>query len=190
MPVLNMKIHETSFALLTLTKAPTVTANLEGLRSVELRCGFKLPQSYCDFALKFGYGLLCNLFIIYVPKKDHGDDLVKRTVILSKVIRDGVENNSLEYEPNGTAELALCLIPFGISENGHILAWNPNESSVSNEHFIYIIGYKLGYIKRAAPDLYSFVESCLDNSISKLIGGSAQLIRPTFQPYDDPHFGE
>jgi hypothetical protein len=181
-----MASNETKFPSLHLTKAPVVTAKPDTLRTIELRDGFKLPQSYCDFAQNLGYGLLCNLFIIYIPKEG-GDDLIKRNATLTKVLQEGVENEFFEYEPDGSPELALSLIPFGVSENGHILAWNPNERSEPDEYYIYIVGYELGYIKRAAPNLYAFVESCIDNSISKLIGGSAQLLRPTFQPYDDPH---
>jgi hypothetical protein len=181
---LNMASNGTRFRSLSLTKPPVVTASLDVLSSIELREGFRLPPSYCDFAQNFGYGLLCNFFIIYIPK-DGGDDLTKRSATLTKGIREGIENNYIEYEPDGTPELVQALIPFGISENGDILAWNPDESSEPDEYFIFIIGYKLGYVKRAAPNLYAFVESCLDKSISKLIGGAVELMRPTFQPYDD-----
>ena len=180
-----MPSQGTKFPPLEITRQPVITASPDVLDAVELRDGFKLPQSYRDFAQHFGYGLLCNLFIIYIPKEG-GDDLIKRNATLTKVIREGVENDYFDYEPDGTPELALALIPFGISENGDILAWNPNESSGPDEYFIYLIGYKLGSIKRAAPNLYVFVESCLDNSIAKLIGAATQLIRPTFRPHQDP----
>jgi hypothetical protein len=173
----------TRFPSLRLTRPPVVTVSLDVLTSTELRERVRLPQSYCDFARSFGYGLLCNLVIIFIPKEGD-DDLTKRSSTLTTVIQGGVENDYFGYGPDGSGELVQALIPLGISENGHILAWNSNERSEDNEHVIYLIGYKLGYVKRAAPNLYALVEGCIDNSISELIGESAQLIRPTFQPYD------
>jgi hypothetical protein len=176
-------LEETKFLSLKLTKPPVITASPDTLGSIKLREGFRLPASYCDFAENFGYGLLCNLFIVYIPK-DGGDDLVKRNATLTKVILDGIENDYFEYGPDGSPEVAQRLIPFGISENGDILCWNPNERSGPDECFIYLIGYKLGSVKRAAPDLYAFVEKCVNNDMSDLIGGATQLIRPTFRPHD------
>jgi hypothetical protein len=121
------------FPSLRFTRPPVVTACLDVLTSTELREGVRLPQSYCDFAQSFGYGLLCNLFIIFIPKEG-GDDLTKRSSTLTKVLQDGVENDYFGYRPDGSAELVQALIPFGISENGHILAWNSNERSEDNEY--------------------------------------------------------
>src|SRR5262249_29149445 len=157
----------TRFPSLRLTRPPVVTASLDVLTSTELREGVRLPQSYCDFAQSFGYGLLCNLFIIFIPKEG-GDDLTTRSSTLAKVIQDGVLNDYFESGPDGTVELMQALTPFGISENGHILAWNSTERSEDNDYYIHLIGYKLGYVKRAAPNLYALVERCIDNSISEL----------------------
>ncbi len=171
------------FPKLKITRPPIVTASASALESIRLQEDFQLPASYCEFAQKFGYGLLCNLFIIYIPMAEE-DPLPERSAALKSVIYEGVEEELFEYDPDGSPELVQCLIPFGISENGEILAWNPDEPTAPNEYAIYLIGARLYTVIRCATDLYDFVAMCLDgNRGYAIFDDSFDLIEATFVPF-------
>lgn len=180
-----MAIRKT-FPKLSFSHPPTVTAIPHKLKQTFLQPNFRLPPSYCDFAQQCGYGLLCNLLIVYIPMPGC-DGLAERNAVLTHVIHEGVANGWFEYEPDGSPELVRRLIPFGISENGHILAWNPHEQTNKNEHYIYTIGSKLLAVRRAAPDLFSLVEMCLDERVRGILGSGYTPLPPTFHPYK-PNF--
>lgn len=172
----------THFPKLELTRPPTVTANKEALDSTQLQPGFKLPQSYRHFAMELGYGLLCRLLIIYIPMEGE-DSLLRRNAVLRHTIQQGIEEELFEYEPDGSPELAKRLVPFGISENGHILAWDPKDRSGPDEHRIYVLGSKLLAVRRAAKDLYEFVEECLDSRVKGMLGSGYSPLPAVFEPF-------
>lgn len=173
-----------SFPPLTLTRPPTLTASADELASVDLRSGFQLPASYRDFAKTFGYGLLCNLFLIYIPMGNE-DSLPKRSAGMTKVNLDSVENDWFYYKPDGSPELVRRLIPFGTSENGNFLAWDPAEPTGANEYAIYLLGARAYGVQRAASDLYEFIKILLDEHRGRaLLGNAYTVIRPTFKPIE------
>ncbi|MBC8103422.1 MAG: SMI1/KNR4 family protein [Cytophagales bacterium] len=163
--------------------APQGTTTGEAaLTAVRLPNGFRLPPSYRDFVRTLGYGLLCHFFIIYVPIPGHCEDLETQSARLAAFFRQGVEEEWFEYEPDGDPEQVRRLVPFGISENGDFLAWDPEEATGPNECAVYLIGYKFGGVRRAASDLYDLVARCLDRRLETTIGEAVSLLDDTFRP--------
>lgn len=173
---------EDGFAQIEVLGTPEVTADDSRLKAVDLGPGFELPESYRAFAREMGYGLLCDLFIIYIPMEGKGDSLEVRSKALQAVIAETIADDLFEYEPDGSLELAQRLIPFGISENGHTLAWDPDETTGPGEHPIYAIGSKFLAVNRAAPDLFSFVERCQDDRVKSILGPGYKPLPSRFQP--------
>jgi hypothetical protein len=170
------------FSRLQVAGPTTATADRAALDATHLRDGFTLPPSYREFAERFGYGLLCNLFIVYIPMGKHGDSLPVREKELTAMLRESMEEELFEYEPDGSPELVERLIPFGISENGHTLTWDAASRTPDGEYPIYVIGAKTLDVRRAAPDLSTFVEQCLDARVKSMIGPGYEPLPPTFKP--------
>ena len=179
-----MGTQDGPLSMLQLLGPPSVTARDEALSAVRLGNDFRLPASYRDFARNFGYGLLCDMFYIYIPKAG-GDDLVQRSNTLSEVLLDGVAGEYkefTEYEPDGSPELFKRLIPFGTTKNGAIIAWDRDEKTSPDEYMIYVVASKLLACRRAAPDLYDFISRCLDYRVRDLLGQGASPLPATFKP--------
>lgn len=170
-----------TFPELQLASAVTVTAAKEQLDSVALTGGFSLPDSYRDFAMRFGYGVLCEMFIIYIPMGDYGDSVTVRCLALKRMFAETVAEDIFEYEPDGSPELVARLVPFGISENGHTLAWDP-DSKGKRESVIYAVAPKCLAVRKAAPDLYTFLEKCLDVRVKEMLGRGYEPLLPFFRP--------
>lgn len=152
------------------------------LKKVKLLPKFVLPQSYCDFVTQFGYGLLSNLLIIYVPMPGFGDDLSQRSKALMRVIKESIADDLFEYKPHGNRKLAERLVPFGISENGHILAWDPADNTAKDEYQLYAIGSKCLAIRKAGENLYSLIEQIQDKRVKKILGEGYEPLEPNFRP--------
>jgi hypothetical protein len=176
--------NDSGFFRLEFTGPPTVTSDAVTLNAVRLREGFELPPSYREFATHLGYGLLCNLFIVYIPMGKHGDSLEIRSRELTAMLKESMDEDLFEYEPDGAPELVERLIPFGISENGHTLTWDPDECDSTGECQIYVIGAKTLDVRRAAPNLANFVDRCLDSRVKAMIGSGYQPLPPTFKPIE------
>ncbi len=170
------------FPALEVSATPAVTATRDEMERVRLREGFELPASYRDFADRLGYGLLCDLLIIYIPMGSHGDSLPVRHQEMRETIEESLEADLVEYEPDGSRELLQRLVPFGISENGHTLAWDPEEPTGDGEYMIFVIGSKYLAVRRGAPDLYAFVESCLDGRVKGMLGSGYEPLPARFRP--------
>jgi hypothetical protein len=170
------------FPHLELTSSPVLIADPSELEALQLAEGFQLPPSYRDFATRFGYGLLCDLLIIYIPMEGEGDSLRVRHQELRETMEQTLEDGLFEFEPDGSPELVSRLLPFGISENGHTLAWDPTERTGSGECMIYVIGSKFLAVRRATPDLYSFIEHCLDERVRKMLGSGYAPLPARFRP--------
>lgn len=180
---------ETGFSKLKLELSstnPLTTANPEVLEAVrleaELGISVKLPPSYIEFAESYGYGLLLNLFIVYIPLENHCDNLAKRSRELQEMFREGVAGNWFEYEPDGSPQLIEELVPFGISENGHYLAWHLTEPDQAGEYPIYVVGSKLLAVRRAASNLADFIEKCTSPQVKEILGTGYNPLPAQFKP--------
>lgn len=176
------------FSSLDLAGTPTSVADRSVVDTLRLEGDFRLPQSYADFASTLGYGLLCGLFIVYVPMASHPDSLPVRSRELHAMLNDSIDADLFEYEPDGSPALVRRLVPFGISENGHTLAWDPAEATGDRECMIYVVAPKTLAVRRGASDLYTFVEQCLDERVRAMLGSGYAPLKPTFRPMQ-PHWG-
>jgi hypothetical protein len=141
---------------------------------------FRLPNSYKVFARTFGYGLFMNFFIIYVPM-EHPDSLEKRSDDLKWVLETGLKEKIFIYEPDGSPDLIEKLVPFGSSENGDIVAWDPTDTN-DEEYAIWVSRTRYDGIFRVASNLVEFTKDCLSSDAHKgWLGAAASLIRPTFK---------
>jgi len=64
------------FPALQLLDTIDCTASADALAATTIRNGFVLPRSYCDFAQRYGYGLLGNRLLIFMPIHGYGCDFL------------------------------------------------------------------------------------------------------------------
>jgi hypothetical protein len=143
---------------------------------------FAFPESYRRFATQFGYGVLCNFLVVYVPQV--GDDsFQQRYCDLVDVLRIGVDERLFSYEPDGSEALVRRLVPFCSSENGDTLAWDPLEQPSAAEYAIYLVRTRYDGVKRLCSSFDELVEICLDEGRAReSFGAASALLRPEFQP--------
>lgn len=67
---------------------PVTQSDLIVLENFRFTNGKRFPRSYREFAKKYGYGLLCELFLIYVPLGDYCDSWENQTKILKDTFND------------------------------------------------------------------------------------------------------
>jgi hypothetical protein len=168
------------FASVRLTRPPTLTPSDAALDEAEAEIGVSLPPSYREFAKRFGYGILFRLYIIYIPMEGE-DSLTERNAVLRNVLEIGVTEKIVDYKPHGSPELLLRLVPFGVSESGDILGWDPAERS-GQELAIYLIGPRNAGVTRSASDLYDFVNKCLTHSERGSLPRRTGSVEPIFEP--------
>jgi hypothetical protein len=173
--------EEARFPDLQILDGERTTADAAALDQFERAHGFKLPASYRQYAMQFGYGKLGSLLLIYIPMEGE-DTLSIRNRVLAGVFEDGLEEDLWEFEPDGSPELVRRLEPFGISENGDTLAWDPKQPTGPHEYAIHVVGSKLLGITRAADNLYDFVARCLDDRVKSMLGAGYKPLPPTFKP--------
>ena len=151
------------------------------------------PPSYIEYVCMFGWGRLCNLFLIYVPlKKTHPDSWGAGSKYIRKLMNDFYGEIETEkdifplLEPDGSVELVNNAIPFAMSENGEYLIWdvlNPNERG---EFPIYVIASRMGGIRYGGDDLLHFIKSCIDDDeIKKVMGSGYTKLPPSFEPLNE-----
>jgi hypothetical protein len=170
------------FQKLQIIKPVTKVENLQQLKTVRLENEFQLPDSYCNFAANFGFGILCDLFYIFIPAHTE-ENLFDRSQDLKMLIHDTLEAGMVEeFYHETTPDSVRKLIPFGISKNGDTLAWNPDESVFTDENVIYSLSPKMVGVRRCADTLYDFIEGCLDKRIKKMMGVGFNPLPPTFEP--------
>ncbi|MBU2946286.1 SMI1/KNR4 family protein [Zobellia uliginosa] len=159
--------------------------NAELLHSHNFSNGRKFPKSYIDFVENFGYGLSCNLFIIYIPMESYPDSFFIRSKEIIGTYQDVLDNENelwFDMEPDLSYKKLRDLIPFAMSENGHYLFWDI-ESESSEEFDIYITDFKgLGFTK-AGRNLYDFFEKITSkNKFKEVLPFSENSLPNIFKP--------
>lgn len=163
------------------------TVDDHALRAAAADLGLALPPSYREFAQRYGYGLTCGLFIVYLPlAAPECDTLVERSRELSEEIRTAVDGGWMRYEPDGGREVALRLVPFGYSENANILAWDPADETGDGEYQIYVIGSRKSGMRRAAPDIGTFLRRAAEPNVGGMLGRAEFTLSATFEPWPVP----
>jgi hypothetical protein len=79
-------------------------------------------------------------------------------------------------------QLVLRLVPFGKSENGNILAWDPQDEPEAEEYRIYVVGTRFSGIRRAAGSLYEFIARALMPNLDGMVGRIDVQLPATFVP--------
>lgn len=129
----------------------------------------KFPISYINFVEKYGFGLSCDLFLIYIPMAEYPDSwCIRKQEIISTYqdVLDNEENLWFDIEPDVTYAKLKDLIPFAMSENGHYLFWDIY-SGKGQEFDIYITDFRgIGFVK-VADNLYEFFEKITSLSTFK-----------------------
>jgi hypothetical protein len=149
--------------------------------------GLPLPPSYRAFARRYGNGLTGGLFIVFVPIDrtgfDWSDDLAVRSQELKEELAESLAARTIRYQPHGSPEILARLVPFGASENGDILAWDPGEpSSDDGELWIYVIGPRKGYVSRSASDLADFLTRMSQPGTGQILPRAEFACPATFEP--------
>lgn len=162
--------------------------NLVDLNSHTFLNGKKFPRSYISFVEEYGYGLSCDSFIIYIPMDEYGDSWEIQNEIFKERFIDVLSWGDPEdlkediLYPDGSIELLKSAEPFGKSENGEYLFWDPNNGS-NDELDIYITDFGgLGFTK-VANNLYDFFRKITSQTdYKKVLPFSENPLPNTFKP--------
>jgi len=150
------------------------------------KLGIALPPSYREFARKYGYGLTGDLFMIYVPVDTRGaewsEDLAGMSKTLAGELKAAIDAGYFKFAPDGSREIAVRLVPFGASENGHVLAWDPGAPGAGGELPIYTVGSRKDYLVRAADSLGDFLTKMSRPKQGGMFLGATDPLPPKFEP--------
>jgi hypothetical protein len=160
------------------------------IKIVESTLDLRLPTSYRNFVTKFGSGLLCDLFSIYIPgaKIDHMD-LMAESKLKKVTIMNALKSGFIESEKLGlnNVDVVKSFVPFGNSSNGDILCWDTLHEN-EGEYPIYFIDNEYTTIFIAAQSLNEFVEEfCLKkiDEIYPIGNGDKWNLPATFKAYSN-----
>lgn len=155
---------------LKILKEPVTQVDTVFLDNFRFSNGRGLPLSYREFAKKYGYGLLCNLFLIYVPLRKYCDSWSNQTKILKHTFNEFISNNwYLTLKPDGDETLIKNAVPFGKSENGDFLFWNILSEPQRDEFEIYITDFGGMGVLKIADSIDEFIESITANKLQPKI---------------------
>jgi len=142
--------------------------NAEFLKEHKLYNNLGFPPSYIDFVIKFGWGRLCGLFLVYVPLLDsqYPDSwevqYKKVKGWMDDFYGDKDESYDFLFEPDGTADLVKNAVPFAMSENGDYLIWDVENPDERGEYPIYLIAPRFSGIIYYGKDLAEFVNHVIN----------------------------
>jgi hypothetical protein len=160
---------------------------LEDIRTSEEKLNFKLPPSYLNFIKKFGWGVLCNLFLISIPSPNTAADLIGRSIDGKKIISDCFEMGFWDLSKL-SKEKGENLFVFGASENGDLLCWDLENGNEDGEFPIWFLGDENEVVGKIADNLYDFDNNfCINQEIDKhySAGGDRKWNLPLiFKPLD------
>ncbi|HWW41500.1 SMI1/KNR4 family protein [Pedobacter sp.] len=150
-----MKFEE----LLEITGAVTGKADEATLANYRLPGGLSFPPSYRQFCLELGHGLLCGLFMIYMPMADeqHPDAFQLQYPAMRSLFDTYLDPPLLAISDTpGGIGLIQNGVPFATSENGEFLFWDIRERLPDGEFPIYFTGFDLGIV-HAGNSLFEFL---------------------------------
>lgn len=173
---------------LTTTGDPTYRPTAEAFSSTEEALGIALPPSYRAFTTEYGFGLTLGLFIIYAPvaasETRKSENVVSSARTLARENREAIAHRFLRnYAPDGYEEIVRRLVPFGYSENGDRILWDPADKNEEGALAVYVIGSGYSPVRRAGQDLGEFLTRALQPGIGGLLGNATFTLRPTFEPW-------
>lgn len=129
-----------------------------------IRPGLGFPPSYIELVTRFGYGFLCDRFLVYPPLEDYADSFYVQSPGIKWALDETLQLDDPGYdfllEPDGSRELIPHLVGFSTGENGESLFWDVR-SGGRDEYPVYISGRGMG-IRYAGDDLRDFVRRVTD----------------------------
>jgi hypothetical protein len=148
------------------------------------------PDSYVQFIERFGYGLTCDLFLIYPPLGNYCDSFHVQSLniksALLQVLRLDDPSYRFQLEPDGSEELIGNLVAFARSENSEQLYWDT--SRFENREYPIYLGGRPG-IYHAGRDLRDFIQRVTDPaSFKKIMVFSTEPLPLTFRSVDRTHW--
>jgi hypothetical protein len=156
------------------TQSCTVATDAEVL-------GLRVPASYSLFLSLFGYGLFGKLLLFFPWDPSHPDHLATRSRELRGMLRHTLDLDIAELAPDGSADLLEKLVPFGISENGHTICWDPAVAIRPLEPEVVLIGSKVLSCRRSGRPFGEFLRSVTTNSGAKILGPGYSALPPLFE---------
>ena len=169
---------------LKILKEPITRADCVFLDRFRFLNGREFPLSYKEFAKHYGYGLLCDLFLIYVPLGEYCDSWSRQSVTLKHTFNEFISNDwYLTLNPDGNETLIRNAVPFGKSENGDFLFWDIFSEPQEDEFEIYVTDFGgLGVLK-IADSLDEFVkEITADNPSERVSAFIHHSLPAVFSP--------
>lgn len=154
----------------------------EDFAACEAAMGIRLPASYKAFAQRFGYGLLAEIFLVYVPQIGVCDSLERRSQAIRETMAYCLEHDIAEFEPDGSPRLFERLCPFGVSENGDTLAWDPLSAGRDDELDLYVLGNKMLSVAKAGRTMEEFIQAVTGPQVKRTLGPGYEPLARTFLP--------
>lgn len=120
------------------------------------------PKSYETYSKELGYGLLCNLFIIYLPWAGeynlHPDSWFVQNIEMKDLFQYYLDVELSIFDENDKKLLEFAE-PFAKSENGEFLFWDKRVVLENNEMPIYFTDFASGifYVGSTIYELITIV---------------------------------
>jgi hypothetical protein len=125
---------------------------------------------------------------MYAPSRDHPDSLLIQGEKVRGFIRSAIEGNYLDYEPDGSKELAGQLFPFAMGENGDYFAWHLQASEFGSndrpEYPIYGLVPRMAAIRSVARDLDHLMRRLTSIEVKEALGSGYSPLPKTFERLD------
>jgi hypothetical protein len=160
------------------------------LRHYKFSDGLGFPKSYIDFSIKYGWGRLCGLFLVYIPLVNsvYPDSWQIQHLRIRNFMTDFYSKCSDEedkelYEPDASLSLAMSAIPFAMGENGEYLVWDIRNRSKDSEFPIFVINSRFSGIRYAGNNLFEFIYNCTNlPQVKNTLGSGYKPLPLTFEP--------
>ena len=167
---IKLRFYNMSFDLIT-TGDCLEKGDLDALETYVFKSGKGFPTSYKEFVKKYGFGVTCNLFIIYIPMNAYRDSFFvrsKEVITTYQDVLDDEEELWFDLGPNVAYSKLKDLVPFSVSENGDYLFWDISTSN-NNEYDIYSTNFRGVPFTKIASNLYELFDQMTSESTFKNI---------------------
>lgn len=150
--------------LLGISRANYPHYSTEALKETEKVIGRSLPPSYLHYAQYWGAGLVFGFFVIWTPEANPNLDIRVKSPQFKERMLDSIAMNF--WKPS-LHNLVSRLIPFGKSENGDILCWDPAQETALQEMPLYLLDSEQEDAVSVGGTLLSFLgDYCLGGKLN------------------------
>lgn len=157
------------------------------LRATETELGRALPATYREFASAYGFGRSLGLFLFYVPCEPPVGAAWQETLggRAHDLLKELAERRRVE-DPAGDASDLSSLLPFGVSENGDIIAW-ATDREADGEWAVVIVPPRSSRPRVVAGSFAELLQRALEPNTGGVLLGAEFSLEPSFEPL--PCFG-